>query len=55
MAGVHDEAAVKRQLLDAGMNPLAIPSTIRSLAKIPKLGSGKTDFGSARKVALNIV
>ncbi|WP_287603686.1 AMP-binding protein [Thiothrix sp.] len=51
MAGVHDEAAVKRQLLDAGMNPLAIPSTIRSLAEIPKLGSGKTDFGSARKVA----
>jgi acyl-[acyl-carrier-protein]-phospholipid O-acyltransferase/long-chain-fatty-acid--[acyl-carrier-protein] ligase len=51
MAGVHDEAVVKRQLLDAGMNPLAIPSTIRSLAEIPKLGSGKTDFGSARKVA----
>lgn len=54
MAGTHDEAAVKRKLLDGGMNPLAIPSTIRSLAEIPKLGSGKTDFGSARKVALSL-
>ncbi|WP_228292281.1 AMP-binding protein [Candidatus Thiothrix anitrata] len=51
MAGAYDEAAVKRKLLEGGMNSLAIPSTIRSLAEIPKLGSGKTDFGSARKVA----
>lgn len=55
MAGTYDEAAVKRKLLDGGMNALAIPSTIRSLAEIPKLGSGKTDFGSARQVALSIV
>lgn len=55
MAGTHDEAAVKRKLLDGGMNALAIPSTIRSLAEIPKLGSGKTDFGSARQVALSVV
>ncbi len=54
MAGAHDEAAVKRKLLGGGMNPLMIPSTIRSLAEIPKLGSGKTDFGSARKVALSL-
>jgi acyl-[acyl-carrier-protein]-phospholipid O-acyltransferase/long-chain-fatty-acid--[acyl-carrier-protein] ligase len=55
MAGAHDEAAVKRELLAGGMNPLMIPATIRSLAEIPKLGSGKTDFGSARKVALSVV
>ncbi|OQX06925.1 MAG: acyl-[ACP]--phospholipid O-acyltransferase, partial [Thiothrix lacustris] len=54
MAGAYDEAAVKRKLLEGGMNSLAIPSTIRSLAEIPKLGSGKTDFGSARKVAENL-
>jgi len=54
MAGAHDEAVVKRALLAGGMNPLMIPATIRSLAEIPKLGSGKTDFGSARKVALSV-
>ncbi len=51
LTGTYDEAAVKRQLLDGGMNPLMIPATIRSLAEIPKLGSGKTDFGTAKKVA----
>ncbi len=51
IAGTHDEAVLKRQLIDGGMNPLMIPATIRSLAEIPKLGSGKTDFGSARQLA----
>ncbi|QQZ28100.1 AMP-binding protein [Thiothrix subterranea] len=55
MAGAYDEAAVKRQLLGGGMNPLMIPATIRSLAEIPKLGSGKTDFGTARQVALSVI
>ena len=55
MAGTHDEAAVKRALLAGGMNPLMIPATLRSLAEIPKLGSGKTDFGTARQVALSVV
>ncbi len=51
IAGVHDEALIKRQLLEGGMNPLMIPATIRSLNAIPKLGSGKTDFGNARQIA----
>lgn len=51
ITGAHDEAVIKRQLLDGGMNPLMIPASIRSLAEIPKLGSGKTDFGNARKLA----
>lgn len=55
MAGAYDEAAVKRQLLGSGMNPLMLPATIRSLAEIPKLGSGKTDFGTARQVALSVI
>ncbi len=54
MAGTYDEAQIKRQLIDGGMNPLMIPSTIRSLTEIPKLGSGKTDFGNARKLALSL-
>ncbi len=51
VAGTYDEAQVKKQLLEGGMNPLMIPSTIRSLAEIPKLGSGKTDFGGAKLLA----
>ena len=54
VAGTYDEAQVKKQLLEGGMNPLMIPATIRSMSTIPKLGSGKTDYGNARKVALSL-
>jgi acyl-[acyl-carrier-protein]-phospholipid O-acyltransferase/long-chain-fatty-acid--[acyl-carrier-protein] ligase len=54
VAGTYDEAYIKKQLLEGGMNPLMIPSTIRSMSAIPKLGSGKTDYGNARKVALSL-
>lgn len=54
MAGDYVEAEVRRKLVDGGMNPLMIPTTIRSVTEIPKLGSGKTDFGKARQVALGL-
>lgn len=54
VAGTYDEAQVKKQLLEGAMNPLMIPATIRSMSTIPKLGSGKTDYGNARKVALSL-
>lgn len=39
---------LKKTLLDAGCNPLMIPSEIVQVEEIPKLGSGKTDFKAAK-------
>ncbi len=43
---------IKKQLIEAEMNPLMIPSTFINVNAVPKLGSGKTDFAQSRKVAL---
>ncbi len=45
-------AEIKKQLIEAEMNPLMIPSTFTKVNAIPKLGSGKTDFATSKKVAL---
>jgi acyl-[acyl-carrier-protein]-phospholipid O-acyltransferase / long-chain-fatty-acid--[acyl-carrier-protein] ligase len=47
-----DPEALRRALLAAGVNPLSIPTEIRQVDAIPKLGSGKTDFGGVRRLAL---
>lgn len=43
---------IKKKLIEAEMNPLMIPSTFINVNAVPKLGSGKTDFSTSRKVAL---
>ena len=43
---------IKKTLIAAEMNPLMIPSKFINVDTIPKLGSGKTDFSTSRKVAL---
>lgn len=43
--------ALKSQMLNAGLNPLALPSEWLRLDALPKLGSGKTDFGKAKQIA----
>ncbi len=43
---------LKKKLLDANMNPLMIPATFITVDAVPKLGSGKTDFATSKKVAL---
>ena len=43
---------IKKKLIDADMNPLMIPTTFTKVNAVPKLGSGKTDFATSRKVAL---
>ena len=43
---------IKTTLLDADMNPLMIPALFKNVNAIPKLGSGKTDFATSKKVAL---
>jgi acyl-[acyl-carrier-protein]-phospholipid O-acyltransferase/long-chain-fatty-acid--[acyl-carrier-protein] ligase len=42
---------IKKALMDADMNPLMIPSQFNTVNAIPKLGSGKTDFATSRKIA----
>lgn len=54
IAGERDEAEVRRKLVDGGMNALMIPAVIRCVTEVPKLGSGKTDFANARKLALSL-
>jgi acyl-[acyl-carrier-protein]-phospholipid O-acyltransferase/long-chain-fatty-acid--[acyl-carrier-protein] ligase len=43
---------IKKNLLEAEMNPLMIPATFTNVNAVPKLGSGKTDFATSKKVAL---
>ena len=47
-----DPDALRKSLIDAGLNPLTVPSEIRAVEQVPKLGSGKTDFSGAKKLAL---
>jgi len=46
---------IKKALIDAEMNPLMIPAKFVNVDEVPKLGSGKTDFSTSRKVALGVV
>ena len=46
---------IKKALIESGMNPLMIPAKISQVNAVPKLGSGKTDFATSRKVALDQV
>ncbi|MDZ7923741.1 MAG: AMP-binding protein [Marinagarivorans sp.] len=43
---------IKQQLIKNGLTPLAVPATWKVIANMPKLGSGKTDFSQAKKIAL---
>ena len=47
-----DKNQLKRLLSDAKVNPLYHPAQVLILEEIPKLGSGKTDFGATKKIAL---
>jgi acyl-[acyl-carrier-protein]-phospholipid O-acyltransferase / long-chain-fatty-acid--[acyl-carrier-protein] ligase len=43
---------IKKAMLEAKANPLMIPSAVKAVDEIPKLGSGKTDFNNAKKLIL---
>jgi len=47
-----DTSELRKRLLDINCNPMMIPSIVQTVAAIPKLGSGKTDFSAAKQVAL---
>ena len=46
-----DRAALQAAFREAGLPDLAVPAEIRTVDKIPLLGSGKTDYVTVRKVA----
>ena len=47
-----DKNDLKKLLSDAKVNPLYHPAEVLIVEEIPKLGSGKTDFGATKKIAL---
>tara|TARA_B100001173_G_scaffold199405_1_gene171916 strand:+ start:71 stop:1708 length:1638 start_codon:yes stop_codon:yes gene_type:complete len=47
-----DKSQLSKILSDAKVNSLYHPSSILVVEEIPKLGSGKTDFGETKKIAL---
>ena len=47
-----DKNQLKKLLSDAKVNPLYHPAQVLMVEEIPKLGSGKTDFGATKKIAL---
>ena len=50
-SGEADEAQMKSLVSDSGLKPLMRPSVIIKVEAIPKLGSGKSDFGAAKQLA----
>ena len=47
-----EKSLLTKMLSDAKINPLYHPSSVLVVDEIPKLGSGKTDFGATKKIAL---
>ncbi|MEH6471633.1 MAG: acyl-[ACP]--phospholipid O-acyltransferase [Halopseudomonas sp.] len=47
-----DSSEVRKAMLAAGVNGLMIPTRWLRVEAVPKLGSGKTDFGSAKQLAM---
>ncbi|MDF3054657.1 MAG: acyl-[ACP]--phospholipid O-acyltransferase [Gammaproteobacteria bacterium] len=52
---VIDMNDLRKKLLEINCNPLMIPSVVHFVEAVPKLGSGKTDFGVAKKQALEVI
>ena len=50
-----DAAMLREGLIAQGLNLLALPGLYFRITEIPKLGSGKTDFTTAKKLALELV
>lgn len=55
VAGDEDAAALRQRLVEGGVNALMIPKQVLRVDTIPKLGTGKTDFATAKKFALEAI
>ncbi|MBK1707649.1 MFS transporter [Marichromatium gracile] len=45
---------LRGQLRTAGMTPLEMPAEIHQVERIPRLGSGKVDYGASRRLAADL-
>ena len=52
--GGPDPDLIRETLLADGVEPLLLPAAIYAVEAIPKLGSGKTDFGAAKHLAAKL-
>lgn len=52
IATERDGRDIRARLAAAGVKPLLMPAEIYLVRELPKLGSGKTDVGAARRLAL---
>ncbi|MEH6649110.1 MAG: acyl-[ACP]--phospholipid O-acyltransferase [Motiliproteus sp.] len=50
--GELDSAATKKAMLANGVSALMVPSRWQQVEAVPKLGSGKSDFGAAKALAM---
>jgi acyl-[acyl-carrier-protein]-phospholipid O-acyltransferase/long-chain-fatty-acid--[acyl-carrier-protein] ligase len=50
--GEIDESELKACIKQTELTPLSLPSTLLNVDAIPKLGSGKSDFNQAKKIAM---
>jgi acyl-[acyl-carrier-protein]-phospholipid O-acyltransferase/long-chain-fatty-acid--[acyl-carrier-protein] ligase len=48
----EDPRDIRKQLIEARISPLLLPSVVVVVDAIPRLGSGKTDFARAKQLAL---
>ena len=46
-----EESALRPKLLAGGLNNLSLPAAYITVDDLPKLGSGKSDFATAKEVA----
>ncbi len=54
-SGGIEKAQLQSTIKDSGLNPLARPGTLMAVDAIPRLGSGKSDFAQAKRIALEAV
>ena len=50
-----DPLQMREKLTAAGLNTLALPSQYAKVDAVPKLGSGKTDFATAKQLAIKMM
>ncbi|SHJ40662.1 acyl-[acyl-carrier-protein]-phospholipid O-acyltransferase / long-chain-fatty-acid--[acyl-carrier-protein] ligase [Fibrobacter sp. UWP2] len=53
--GEKDESTVVSELRSSGMPPLMIPSLAMNVEAVPKLGTGKADFTTAKKMVIEML
>ncbi|PCJ30409.1 MAG: acyl-[ACP]--phospholipid O-acyltransferase [Gammaproteobacteria bacterium] len=54
-AGDIEQEAIKACIADSGLISLMVPGLLIAVEDIPKLGSGKSDFNTAKKIAADFV